>query len=192
MKPALKSCVLSLALLCVYLTGTRAVSSQAKRFDLDSAAKLARLSDPQITPDGKSIVVVVARANYEDNRWENELTLVDVATGAPRALTSGRHDVSQPRWSPSGDRLAFISAAPTGKENKPQIFALAMNGGEAKRITDAPNGVQHYAWKPDGQEIAFVTADDSPNKKIGDREIANLTAHISRIAGARRNRLATS
>jgi len=32
-----------------------------------------------LTPDGKSIVVVVARANYEDNRWENELTLVDVA-----------------------------------------------------------------------------------------------------------------
>lgn len=68
MKSALKSCVLSLALLCVYLTGTQAVSSQAKRFDLDSAAKLARLSDPQISPDGKSIVVVVARANYEDNR----------------------------------------------------------------------------------------------------------------------------
>jgi len=172
MKTALKSCVLSLALLCVYLTWAQAVSSQAKRFDLDSAAKLVRLSDPQITPDGRSIVVVMARANYEDNRWENELTMVDVATGAQRALTSGRHDVSQPRWSPSGDRLAFISAAPTGKENKPQIFTLAMNGGEAKRITNAPNGVQHYAWKPDGQAIAFVAADDSPNKKIGDREIS--------------------
>src|SRR5215468_2219911 len=172
MKTALKYFVLSLALLCVYLAGTQAASSQAKRFDLDSAAKLVRWSDPQITPDGKSIVVVVARANYEDNRWENELTLADVATGAQRALTSGRHDVSQPRWSPSGDRLAFISTAPTGRENKPQIFALSMNGGEAKRVTNAPNGVQHYAWKPDGQEIAFVTADDSPNKKIGDREIS--------------------
>ena len=85
---------------------------------------------------------------------------------------AGRFDVSQPRWSPSGDRLAFISAAPTGKESKPQIFVLAMNGGEAKRITNAPNGVQHYAWKPDGQELAYVTADDSTNKKIGDREIS--------------------
>src|SRR5262249_727255 len=107
MKTALKFSVLSLPLLSVYLTGTEAVSSKAKRFDLASVAKLVRLSDPQITPDGKSIVVVVARANYEDNRWENELTLVDVATGAERALTSGRHDVSQPRWSPSGDRLPF-------------------------------------------------------------------------------------
>src|SRR5262249_59704754 len=108
-------------------------------FDLDAAAKLVRLSDPQITPDGKSIVTVVARANYEDNRWENELTLVDVATGARRALTSGRHDVSQPRWSPSGDRLAVISAPPPGREKKPKIFVLAMNGGGARRITKAQN-----------------------------------------------------
>ena len=158
------------AVLCVGLAASG--FAQTKRFDLDASSKLVRLSDPNIAPDGKSIVVVVARANYEENRWENELLLVDVATGAQRALTSGRNDVSQPRWSPNGDRLAFVTNAPTGKESKPQIFVLAMNGGEAKRITNAPNGVQHYAWKPDGSEIAFVTADDSPNKKIGDREIA--------------------
>ncbi|HEX4946825.1 MAG TPA: hypothetical protein VFZ34_09185, partial [Blastocatellia bacterium] len=168
MKPSLKC----FAILCLCVAATQFTFAQTKRFDLDAAAKLVRLSDPNIAPDGKSIVVVVARANYDDNRWENELLLVDVATGAQRALTSGRHDVSQPRWSPSGDRLAFIANAPTGKETKPQIFVLPLNGGEAKRITNAPNGVQHYAWKPDGSEIAFVTADDSPNKKIGDREIA--------------------
>src|SRR5262249_57704812 len=86
--------------------------------------------------------------------------------------TTALANVAQPRWSRAGDRLRYITAAPTGRENKPQIFVLSMNGGEAKRVTGAPNGVQHYAWKPDGQEIAFVTADDSPNKKIGDREIS--------------------
>ena len=154
------------------LTFIASSQAQIKRFDLEAAAKNVRLSDPNIAPDGKSVVLVVARANFEDNRWENELVLVDVASSAQRVLTSGRPDVAQPRWSPSGDRLAFVSASPTGRENKPQIFVLAMNGGEAKRITNAPNGVQHYSWKPDGQEIAFVTADDSPNKKIGDREIS--------------------
>lgn len=172
MKLTLKLHTLLLTCLCCWFAFAPTGFSQAKRFDLEAAARLVRLSDPNIAPDGKSIVVVVARANYEDNRWENELVLVDVASSAQRVLTSGRLDVTQPRWSPSGDRLAFISAVPTGRENKPQIFVLAMNGGEAKRITSAPNGVQHYAWKPDGQEIAFVTADDSPNKKIGDREIS--------------------
>jgi hypothetical protein len=40
----------------------------ASRFELVSLGKLARVSDPQISPDGKSVVVVVARPNYEDNR----------------------------------------------------------------------------------------------------------------------------
>ena len=62
---------------------------QAKRFDLEATAKIVRLNDPQIAPDGKSIVVVVAHANYEENRWENDLTLVDVATSAQRVFTSG-------------------------------------------------------------------------------------------------------
>ncbi len=167
-----KRFAISLLCLAVSVVIAQSALAQTKRFDLEASAKLVRLSDPNLAPDGKSIVVVVARANYEDNRWENELLLVDVATGAQRALTSGRHDVAQPRWSPSGDRLAFIASAPTGKEGKPQLFVLAMNGGEARRITSAPNGVQHYAWKPAGQELAYVTADDSPNKKIGDREIA--------------------
>ena len=172
MKTELKYWVPLLALFCICGAGAQTASSQTRRFDLDASAKIVRLSDPNISPDGKSIVVVVARANFEENRWESELTLVDIATGAQRALTTGRPEVSQPRWSPNGDRLAFIANAPTGKENKSQLFVLAMNGGEAKRITSVANGVQHYAWKPDGQEIAFVTADDSPNKKIGDREIA--------------------
>jgi dipeptidyl aminopeptidase/acylaminoacyl peptidase len=172
MKASMPSCVLLLALLYVSSVAAQTTPPQSKRFDLDYAAKIVRLSDPQISPDGTAIVIVVARANYKDNRWENALVLVEVATGAQRVLTYERHEVKQPRWSPLGDRLAFLAEALTDKEQKPQIFVLPMHGGEAKRITSAPQGVQHYAWKPDGQEMAFVTADESPNKKIGNREIA--------------------
>src|SRR5581483_1105364 len=148
------------------------VFAQSKYFDLAATKKLVRVADPEISPDGKSVVVVVGRPNYDDDRWENQLVMVDVATGAQHALTYDRRDVSQPRWSPMGDRLAFLSAAQVGKETHPQIFVLAMNGGEAKRITASPTVVQHYAWKPDGAEIAFVAADESQNPKIGDKEIA--------------------
>lgn len=142
------------------------------RYDLTASSKLVRLSDPQISPDGTAIAVIIGRANYDEDRWENEIILVDTSTGKQRALTSGRTEVSQPRWSPAGDRLAFLSPAPVGKEAKPQIFVLDMNGGEARRVTSAPNGILHYTWRPDGKAIAFATSDDSPNKKIGDREIS--------------------
>src|SRR5262249_17961434 len=137
----------------------------AKRFDLDDFEKLVRMSDPQIAPDGRSIVVVVSRANLDKDRYDSELVLIDVASKAQRVLTRDRPEVGQPRWSPTGDRLAFLAASSAAKDAPRQLFVMPMNGGDPQRITHADNGVQHYAWKPDGQEIAFATSDTPANKK---------------------------
>jgi len=138
---------------------------QTNRFAIADLAKMARLSDPQISPDGKSIVIVVSRPNYDEKRYDSELVLVDIATGTQRVLTRDRQGVEQPRWSPSGDRLAFLAKPGSGKEEKAQLFVMSMDGGDALRLTSVTNGVQHFAWRPDGQEIAFVTADEPENKQ---------------------------
>jgi dipeptidyl aminopeptidase/acylaminoacyl peptidase len=132
---------------------------------LDDLGKLVGLADPHLSPDGRSVVVVVSRPNYDKNRQESELVLVDVATGKQRVLTHDREAVGQPRWSPDGDRLAFLARAGSGKEARHQVFVMPMAGGDARRVTDAPTGVQHYSWKPDGTEIAYATADEAANKK---------------------------
>ncbi len=135
-----------------------------KRFSLDDLEKIVRISSPRISPDGASIAVVVSRADVEKNKWIPELDLVDAATGARRVLTRDRKGVSHPRWSPSGDRLAFLALEGTEKEAKSQIWVLPMAGGEAQKVTSAPAGVQHFAWRPDGQTFAFAAEDERPNK----------------------------
>jgi len=157
--------------------------AQARRIELDDLSKIVSVSDPQISPDGKSIVLVVSRQNLEQDRSDRELVLVDVASGTQRVLTSERKGVGSPRWSPSGDRLAFVAVTPAirdskekdSKENKeskeapgadaPQVFVLPMNGGEARKITNAPGGVEQFAWRPSGNEIAYVASDEPENKK---------------------------
>ena len=79
-------------------------------------------------------------------------------------LTHDRKGVSHPRWSPSGDRLAFLAADGAGKDAKTQIFVLPMAGGEAQKVTSAPTGVQHFAWRPDGKAFAYAAEDERPNK----------------------------
>ncbi len=132
---------------------------------LDDLGKLVGVSDPQISPDGKSIVVVVGRPNYDKNRNDSELVLVDAATGKRRVLTHERQAVGQPRWSPDGDRLAFLALSGSGKDAAHQVFVMPMDGGDARRITSAPTGVRHFAWKPDGSALAYATADEPANKK---------------------------
>jgi dipeptidyl aminopeptidase/acylaminoacyl peptidase len=154
-----------------------AASAQARKIELEDLAKIVTVSDPQIAPDGKSIVCVVSRLNFEENHSERELVLVDTATGAQRVLTFNRKGVGSPRWSPSGDRLAFVAVAAytpdknnaTKREDNEQVFVMPMSGGDARKATNAPNGVEQFAWRPNGKDIAYVTSDDPPNQKEIDK-----------------------
>jgi dipeptidyl aminopeptidase/acylaminoacyl peptidase len=135
-----------------------------KKFELADYAKLVNITDPQIAPDGKSVVVVVSRPDYAQNRFNAELVLVDVASGKKRVLTQERFVVSSPRWSPNGEQLAFLSKVGQGKEAINQIFTLSMLGGEAKQLTKTVKGVQHFAWSPNSTDIAYATLNEPKNK----------------------------
>ena len=150
----------------VLFFGASATKAQGRRIQLSDLHKIVRVADPQISPDDKSIVVTVARANMKDDRYDSELVLVNIADGAQRTLTSGHKGASSARWSPSGDRLAFLAIAGEGKDAAPQIFILPMNGGDARQITTAPDGVEQFAWRPDGAMLAYVTPDPADKKAI--------------------------
>jgi dipeptidyl aminopeptidase/acylaminoacyl peptidase len=142
------------------------VPAQTRPIQLDDLPKISSVSDPQISPDGKSIAFVVSRVNLEQDRSDRQLVLIDIATGAQHVLTYDRKGVGSPRWSPTGDRLAFEAVDTTMvKDPKLQLFILPLTGGEAKKITDTPEGVEQFAWRPNGQDIAYVTADEPENKK---------------------------
>src|SRR5713226_3330698 len=141
-------------LLVMALLAGRPAFAQSRHIELNDYAKITSVSDPQISPDGKTIVFVVSRPNLEEDRSDRQLVKIDIATGAQHVLTYERKNVGSPRWSPTGDRLAFVAADGTGKDAKPQVFVLSMNGGEARRVTEAPNGIEQFAWRPNGQEIA--------------------------------------
>lgn len=151
----------------VILLVASVAAAQPRPMDLDDLGRIVRVSDPQIAPDGAAIVAVVSRANYDENRYDANLVMIDVATGAQRMLTRDRRGVSQPRFSPNGDRLAFLAsvAGATGQPPRLQIFVMPLAGGDALRVTSTARGVQQYSWSPDGRTIAFVTEDEPEQKK---------------------------
>ncbi len=149
---------LPLALACAALLVGQPV--QARPFSADDLPKLVRIGDPQLSPDGKSVLSIIGRANLKDNRWEGELTLIDVATKAQRVL-SRRVGVGSARWSPDGRSIAFLAADAAGRA---QVHVLAMDGGDARPLTAGKTSVVQFAWAPDGKTLAFAAADEEPEK----------------------------
>ncbi len=128
-----------------------------ERYRLDDLSLRVRLSDPQISPGGRSIVLAVRRPDVEANRWQGELVAIDVDTLEQRVLTR-RRGARHARWSPGGDRLAFLASTDHGA----QIHVLPMDRGEARPITEAPAGVRTFTWSPDGRAVAYVAAEQQP------------------------------
>ena len=118
-----------------------AAAAHAARVQPSDFYKTVNVADPEISPDGKSVVLLVSRADVKDDRWDGQLALVDTASGAERPLTFDRRGVASPRWSPDGERIAFLADGSSERGAKLQIWMLPMKGGEAQRVTDAKEGV---------------------------------------------------
>src|ERR1017187_7968618 len=140
LKEALMNRILAGSLCLALMT----VPAMAARFTADDIVRITRVSDPQIAPDGKSIVIVVAHPNFKTDKYESELVLVDIATHSQRALTHDRVVRGYPRWSPTGDRLAYIA---DDSDHKGQVFVLPMSGGDSLQLTHSAGAVTQFAWK---------------------------------------------
>jgi dipeptidyl aminopeptidase/acylaminoacyl peptidase len=158
---------LALGALAVMAAPPRAAGGK-RAITLDDFARIVTISGPAISPGGTQVAAVISRVNMKENRHDTQLVVIDVAGGSTRPLTWDRRGVSTPRWSPDGNRLAFLAQAPTGKEKQAQVFVLSMAGGDADQITQAPEGVEQYSWSPDGKTIAYATP-DSPDAKAVER-----------------------
>jgi dipeptidyl aminopeptidase/acylaminoacyl peptidase len=145
----------------------------AEPFSLDDLGLMVRLSAPRISPDGGAVVIRVSRPDYEGNHWSSELVLVDVDSRDQRVLTFERRGLGNVRWSPSGDRLAFLAVAGSGGR---QVYVMPMAGGDARRLTNAPAGVQAFEWRGDGEQIAFIAAEPEPPAAEGVERHNNVFA----------------
>lgn len=124
--------------------------ADARLLDLADYLQWERVSDPVISPDGSQIVYTRRQVDADSDRWRSELWIMNADGGEKRQFGQGR-DV---RWSPQGDRIAYVKSDSNGD----RIFVRDADSADespATPATDRYAQIREIAWSPDGETIAF-------------------------------------
>ncbi len=142
--------------------------AQAKRpITFEDLMKVQRISDPQVSPDGRSVAYVQASIDLEANKTTRHIWVVASEGGEPRQLTRGEGSNTRPRWSPDSQSIAFVS----NRGGKSQVWIIPANGGEAYPLTSISTEADGIVWARKGETLLFTSrvypdcADDACNRK---------------------------
>ncbi len=155
--------------------------ARKKPITVDHLWQMERVGALSLSPDGAQVVTSVSRYSMDDNKASSTLWLLSTLGGQPRPLTQCGDKDGQPRFSPQGDRIGFIARREQQgrKDEEAQFYAIAVDGGEAQRLSDVATGIEAFRWCPDGRRIVF-TSWVWPGLKGSAAQAKALKAHKSR------------
>src|SRR2546429_3385339 len=157
-------------------------SAQERRFPIDELLKVRRVGDSQVSPKGDLVAFTITDMSVAANKGTAQIYVVPVSGGEVRQLTNDEHSSASPRWSPDGEKLAFISA----RDNEDQIWTIDVSSGALKKITSISTGAGDPVWSPDGNWLAFASdvypecPSDACNKKRAEEKAqSKVKAHVA-------------
>jgi len=121
----------------------------AEPFSAEHLVRLDRVGAPALSPDGARVVYALRRTDMEANTGRYDLWISSTAGEAPTRLTRHEANDTAPAWSADGSAVYFLSK----RDEKTQVWRIAMAGGEAEAVTDLPLDVGTFRLSPDGRRL---------------------------------------
>lgn len=133
-----------------------AVSAQT--WDPELQMKVKAVGAPRVSPDGSRVVYTVNEAVTTPDKSEfvTQIWMANIASKQNIQLTFGEKTSTNPKWSPDGKWIAFLS---NRKDNRNNLYRLSVDGGEAEPLTELKSAVADFNWSPDGRFIAYTMTD---------------------------------
>ena len=150
----------------------------------DDLYRFKLISDCKISPGGQHVVFCVQRVDRRSEKKYSNLWIVPTESGRAWQFTYGNQVDSQPKWSPDGKYIAFISNRDDEKQS--QIYIIPLYGGEARKITNLKGTISIFEWSPDGKSLVckFRKKDRDEIEREKDeqkKKLGIVSRHIKRI-----------
>ncbi len=160
-------------------------SKEKRSIKAEDLYRFELISDIRISPDGKHIIYSQQRVDEKKEKKYANLWLASTQEGKPSQFTFGDQVEGQPRWSPDGTKIAFLSNR--GDVDKPaQIYLIPFTGGEARPATDLQGEFGGFSWSPDGKKILFSFRKKDQEEIIREKdekkkELGVVARHYKRV-----------
>ena len=125
-------------------------AQQPRVISFEDFSAVRAVSDPQLSPDGRSLLYAVRTTDIAANRRTTKTSLVSVSGGAPRAFPDDKTAAAEARWSPDGQHVAYVAGG--------QLWVSDAAGANARQLTSLSGGASGPVWAGSGDRIAFVSS----------------------------------
>jgi dipeptidyl aminopeptidase/acylaminoacyl peptidase len=149
--------LLCLGLFLPVLTVALASDAPQKRaITLDDLARLQRVGAPVVSPEGDWVIYTVSQVDTKEDKGLTHLWMVKWDGSARLQLTYGKEGASEPKFSPDGRYISFMSSRP-GPAKGDQVWVMDRRGGEAEQFTAITDQDIHgYSWSPDSKKLLLT------------------------------------
>jgi dipeptidyl aminopeptidase/acylaminoacyl peptidase len=132
------------------ITGPVSAAAAKRAIVPEDLFKIAFVSAATISHDGKHVAFVVQRADLKKDAYLSNIWVAESDGSRGAQLTRGNGD-GEPAWSADDRTLVFTRA----HDGPPQLYAIDLGGGEARRLTHLEHGASTAVFSHDGKRIAF-------------------------------------
>lgn len=123
------------------------------RFEVEDLCLYETISEIVGSAATDRIACSIMRVDRDSDTYHSAIWSYPADGGPPIQMTEGAGQDTMPRWSPNGECIAFLSAAPDGSL---QVFLIHTRGGERKQVTFFDKNVVSMSWSPDGAKLLVI------------------------------------
>ena len=161
-----------ISLISLLILGLSSVIAQTKsNWSPTQTIKHKVISTVRVSPDGGKVVYAVKELKTIEGKSEfiNHLFISDINNTNTIQLTQGEKNNINPKWSPDGKKIGFVS----NRNGKNNLYYLNLAGGEAEQLTDLKTGINDFKWSTTGNQIAFTSSDFETEEETGNKKSGN-------------------